>query len=166
MPFTIVLIVIALALGLGLGPRLGEGSARWLPLVLAFAGALLGISGLLFELVGPSYSVTMITDGPSGGTTISSTRSLLSLGVEPLTAFVIALDALGFATVLVGAFIRCLGSHPRARLLMLAGIVPPVVIGSISFGLASAFPGVVLSLLATILAFAAKDPGTAAAPEA
>lgn len=154
-------MVILMAVGFGFGPRLSRRSARWLPLILALAGAALGIGALLFELLGPSYAETVIsTIGSGPGYEGSSTRSLLEVGLQPLTAVVIALDALGFGTVLIGAVIRARGRHPAARWLMLAGIVPPLVIGSISFGLADAVPGVLVSLAATILAFSTPNPGT------
>jgi hypothetical protein len=154
-------MVILLAGGFLFGPRLSRRSARWLPLILALAGAALGIGALLFELFGPSYVETVLsTIGSAPGYEVSSTRSLLEEGLQPFTAMVIALDALGFGTVLIGAMIRARGRHPAARWLMLAGIVPPVVIGAISFGLADAVPGVLASLAATIFAFSTPNPGT------
>lgn len=164
MPVTVSGLLVALALGLGLGPRLGDAPAWWLPLVLALAGAVLGFGGLLFALAGSSYSETVLmTIGSGAVSETTSTRSLLDVGLQPLTAAVIALDALGFGAVLFGAFMRFRSSHPGARRLMLIGIVPPLVIGLISFGLATAVPGVMLSLAATILAFTTRASSAARA---
>lgn len=132
-----------------------------LPIWPAGVALLSGWAALAFTVFGPTYgtmSSTLSSDGSLVQTSVGQ-ASLLEVGVTPMTIFFLALFALCYLAIFVGAL-----AHARerawARSLMVAGLVPLLTIGVLSFGLALALPATILALFATALAFSAKRRST------
>lgn len=125
-----------------------------LSLVLAGAALLAGWGALAFTVFGPTYSTTSSTLSSDGSLTQTSVgqATLLEVGLTPLTAFFLALFALCYLAVFIGALAHA-RERTHARALMVAGLAPLLTIGLISFGLALALPATALALFATAFAF-------------
>ena len=131
---------------------------RAITLVLGAATVVVGWASLLFELFGPTYRTasSYITSTGATGSSEGNT-SLVAVGVSPVTLFFLGLIALGFLFVFAGALLEYRGDGGRG--LMLVGLVPPVLLTSISFGLATLFPATVLGVVATAFAFGTPRNG-------
>jgi hypothetical protein len=127
-------------------------SGRW-AIVLAAVALVLGWAAILFTLFGPTYSYVEATLSESGvQTSQSGSRSLIEVGLNPLT--LVVLVAIGIAYLLVlGGAIRSAQGRSSGRRMMAAAIAPVVAINAISMGLVLLAPATLTAVAATILAF-------------
>lgn len=127
-------------------------------IVAAAIAAALGWIGIGLLLLGPTYSVASSTIDASGAVTSSAgTRSLLEMGVSPVTAAILVACAIGFAILLLGAWLHAVRARRGARWLVAVGALPAVAVTLVSFG-AGPFllPGAAVGLLAAMLAWSPR----------
>ncbi len=120
---------------------------------LAVSSAILGWAALAYTIWRQSYQGFEMTLDSSGQTSQRATSaSLLELGLDPRLAAVIVALALTFATLVLGALVH-LARGRLGRWLMIACLVVPLTVGSLSWGFAGLVPAVIVAAAATRLAF-------------
>jgi len=120
---------------------------------LAVSSAILGWAALAYTVWGQSYQGFEMTLDSSGQTSPRATSaSLLELGLDPRLAALIFALALSFATLVVGT-LGHVATRRLGRWLMIASLVVPVTVGSLSWGFAGLVPAVIVAVAATRLAF-------------
>lgn len=133
-------------------------AARRLAFALAGSGAIIGWASLAWLVFAPTYRTETVTlsTGSQAASVTSASRSLLEVGLAPLTIIVLLGVCAAFAAILLGAFEQMRAPLGRGCRLMLACAVPLVAIGLVSWGLAPVQPAIALSAFATITAFASS----------
>jgi hypothetical protein len=139
-------------IGYWVGRQRTAVEARRTVMLLAALALIVGWVALAWTLVGPTYESEQITIGVGPTSTISTTLSLLQVGVEPLAAAVILLEFVCFTLVLLGAVALTTGRAWGRRLMLLA-VLPVTIIGAISFGLVGVLPAVLLGQASVAIAF-------------
>ena len=150
----VVGVPVALAAGIVLSRRVAPDSVQALAAMFGTIAAALGWLLLGWTVLGPTYvesTVTLRSGGTAGQPTVRH-RSLLEVGISDLTIAMIAVEVVCFGFVLLGGLAAWRG-FGRARWMMLAGTIPLVAIGLVSWGLAAVGPAVILASFATTLAF-------------
>lgn len=156
------LFIAVLVLGLMAIPflvrRARPEMVRRLAFALAGLGAVVGCAGLAWLGFAPTYrsATVSLSAGSESATVTSASLSLLEVGLAPITIIVLLGVCAAFAAILLGAFEQMRAPLGRGCRLMLAGTVPLVAIGLVSWGLAPVQPAIALSAFATITAFASS----------
>lgn len=134
---------------------LSDVRRRRIVALLATASAILGWVALAYTVWGPSYQGIRITiDGTGQRSEQTYSASLLEVGLDPRAAAVLIALTLSFATLTIGALAHVTKGR-LGRWLMLASLVVPLAVGSLSFGFAGIVPAAILAVAATRLAFLA-----------
>ena len=152
-------MLIALVTMSILGDRLEDLVRRRLVLGLATAAALVGWVILTYTVWGPTYQGLVTTlDGSGDMAQREYTRSLVEVGISPLTGSVLLAEAVSFGALVLGAAGH-VARWRAGRWLMAGSLVVPVPVAFVSFGLAALIPAVVLAFGATVLAFSGGQVG-------
>ncbi len=126
---------------------------RSIELFAAVLAAVLGWAGIGLLLLGPATAGASLSMEPNGGATATaSTGSLLQAGVPTLLALQLAAAAIGFAGVLVGAWLHARGNGRARWLVVLSAVL--AVIATIPTATASAYlaPGAAVAVIAAVTA--------------
>lgn len=123
-----------------------------LAVLLAAIALLLGWAAILYTIFGPTYTYVEATLSESGAqTSRTSARSLIEVGLNPLTLVILLAIGIAYLLVLVGAIRSAQGRSFEWRM-MAAAILPVVAINAISMGLALLVPATLTAVVATVLA--------------
>ena len=136
---------------------------RSIELFAAVLAAVLGWAGIGLLLLGPATAGASLSLEPNGGgTATASTGSLLQAGVPGLLALQLAAAAIGFAGVLVGAWLHARGNRSARWLVALAAVLP--VIAGMASATVSAYlvPGAAVAVIAAVTALWPEGRRTAA----
>ena len=132
-----------------------SAASKW-AIALSAIALVLGWVAILYTIFGPTYTYVEATLSESGAQmSRTSSRSLIEVGLNPLTLVILLAIGIAYLLVLVGA-IRSAHGRSLGRRMMAAAILPVVAINAISMGLVLLIPATLTAVVATVLAFQSR----------